>query len=123
MREHQVTALGGVTGDVPEGPHALLADLLRWAREELDQDRHRAVVNNMLHVLRGARGDVGECPGRLKLERRVIVALEKLDEPRASPRVDHLLGMPVVLCTSKRMNCFGAILKIFMWIKNWYNEQ
>ena len=48
--------------------------------EELQEEWHSVRVHNRLGLQWGARGDVGECPGGLKLQRRVVVACQAIDE-------------------------------------------
>jgi hypothetical protein len=48
-------------------------------------------------VVRGARRDVGERPGRLELQRGVVLALEELDEARDDALRDDLLDRGVAL--------------------------
>mmetsp|Transcript_45701 Transcript_45701/g.148556 ORF Transcript_45701/g.148556 Transcript_45701/m.148556 type:complete len:391 (-) Transcript_45701:305-1477(-) len=91
LREHQVAALGRVTRDVAERPDGLLPHVVVGRHQELHKDGHRPVGDHHPRVLRRARRDVGQRPRALKLQHRVVAALQELHKARDDARGDHLL--------------------------------
>lgn len=70
------------TGDVPQGPDGLLADVQVRRRQQFDEGRNASSLHDSTSLLRGARGDVGESPGGLKLYRREFRRRQEADEFR-----------------------------------------
>ena len=85
-----VPTLRTVPGDVAEGPDCLLLHVLLLAEEERDKDRNCSGVNNLPRLLTGATGDVGQRPGGLELEDRVLGGAEELNKPRYYSSLDNL---------------------------------
>lgn len=66
--EEEVAALGGVTGDVAQGPDSLLCDVRVGGSQQLDEHGYGTLLDHVLRVLRRTGGDVGQGPRCLKLE-------------------------------------------------------
>ena len=97
--KHLVPAWRAVSGDIPKGPDGLFPHIVVRARQQPAENRHSAFLHDDLGVLRSSGGNVGEGPGGLKLKSRQIVAVQKLNEARDNPLVNHLLDGRVLLDT------------------------
>ena len=69
-----VPEVRSVPDDVAEGPDCLLAHVLVWGVEQLQEERDGPGVDHGLGLLAGAAGDVGEGPGGLELEGGLVRA-------------------------------------------------
>ena len=74
-------ALRRVPGDVAEGPDGLLLHVLLLRQQQVHEDGHGARVDDLPGLEAGARGDVGERPGRLELQHGVVRGPQELHEP------------------------------------------
>lgn len=83
------------------GPHRLLANIVVGAHEQANEDRDGTLLDHHAGVVTRAAGDVGQRPGRLELEGRVVVALQELDELGHHARVNNVLDRRVTLCKKK----------------------
>ena len=88
--------MGAVAGNVAEGPHRLLADIRLGAREELDEYRDGAGLDNDLGLGGRARGDVRQGPRGLELNEGVGRA-EELDKAAHDTGLDDFLDGGVAL--------------------------
>merc|ERR1719460_2451663 len=107
--EHEVPALWAVAGDVAEGPHRLLSNVLGGGHEELDEDWHGPVLDDDLGVLAGSARDVRESPGGLELELGNVFPLEELHELSHHVGLDHLRYGRVPLDTEKLSEPYGGL--------------
>lgn len=69
--ENKVTALGAVTRNVTQRPNGLFPHIGLVAAQKLDKNRHSTSFNYNLGLLGRSGGNVGQCPGSLKLDQCV----------------------------------------------------
>lgn len=67
MAEDEITALGGVSSNVAQGPNCLLPHLFRLAREKFNEDWYGSMLHDDPSVVGSAASNVGEGPSCLKL--------------------------------------------------------
>lgn len=93
--ENLVSAGGGITGNVTEGPNGLFLDLSLGGRQELDKEGDGTGLNDNLGLLARSRGNVCECPSSFKLERGVGRG-EELDKSGDDTALNDLLDRGVL---------------------------
>ena len=95
--DDQVAELGAVAGDVAQRPHGLLAHVRVGRREELHEGGHGARLDHVTRLGRRARGDVGERPGGLELQQRLVVVAQVGDEVLDQVGLDHVVDGRIAL--------------------------
>ena len=95
--QDKVAALWAITSNVTEGPDGLLADIGHGAEKEVNKVWDGTGPDDNLGLLRRARGDIGEGPGSLELERRGVVVGKELDELGDNTGRNHLFDRGVAL--------------------------
>lgn len=80
-----------VTGDVPQSPDGLLADVLMGGRDQAHEGVDGTAPHHGSGLIRRPGGDVGQSPGRLELDGRVRRHAEEGHELRDEPSADHLI--------------------------------
>lgn len=70
-RQDVVAALGRVSSNVTQSPNSLLSHIGLVARKQFDEDRNCAGFDDDLGLCSGTRGDVGESPSSLELDKGV----------------------------------------------------
>lgn len=86
-----------LTCDVAQRPHGLLADVHVWGGEEGDEGWDGTPIHHRLGVLRGARCNVGQRPGGLKLQLSAVSTGEELHQPGDDAQLDDLVERRVLL--------------------------
>ena len=98
MKKKIATTALFLTCDVSQGPNGLLADVwVRWGHQA-DEGRDGPSLHHSGRLVRGARGDVGQGPRRLKLDGRALGQAQeddKLgDEASVNDAVDWGVPLP-----------------------------
>ncbi len=81
----------GVPCNIPHGPKRLLCHNGILIFEQLAKNGDSALIDNGLSLEGVAGGDIGERPGGLELQMRVLLGLHELDQRRDQVRVDDRL--------------------------------
>lgn len=103
----------GLTSNIAatNATHRLLADVVVGAHQQAHKDRDGSLLDHHAGVVAGAASDVGQRPGGLELQRRVVISLEELDELRHNAGVNHVLDRRVALwerCRWEKQNIIGG---------------
>mmetsp|Transcript_82195 Transcript_82195/g.211802 ORF Transcript_82195/g.211802 Transcript_82195/m.211802 type:complete len:627 (+) Transcript_82195:481-2361(+) len=96
LAQHDVAELRRVARDVAQGPDGLAPHLNVRRAQQLDEDRHSAVVYDHACLVCTSRTDVCECPAGLELQLGPCRLLQVLNEARHDAGVDGLLDRRVV---------------------------
>ena len=83
-----VSVENAVTADVSDGPDSLLDNAWVVGLEQLDEERNSALVDDALALDGGSGSYVGESPGSLKLELRVLLLFNVLDHAGNKAGID-----------------------------------
>mmetsp|Transcript_3402 Transcript_3402/g.5725 ORF Transcript_3402/g.5725 Transcript_3402/m.5725 type:complete len:201 (+) Transcript_3402:1833-2435(+) len=110
--QHQITAGRGVPGNISKCPHSLLTDIIIRTKEQPHKNGHSTHFHNNLGMLTSSRGNISQCPRRLKLQCGVVIPLQKLHKAGHNTRINHLLNrriflnrqQPTELCRTFRLN-------------------
>lgn len=94
--EDIVAAVGAVSRNVAQGPDGLFPDIRLGTREELDEYRDRAGLNDDLGLAGGTGSDIRQGPSGLELNERVGGA-EELDKTAHDTGLDDFLDRRVPL--------------------------
>lgn len=78
--------------------HRLLSNVVVGAHQKAHEYRHGSLLDDYAGVVARAASNVGQRPGGLELQRRVVISLEELDELRHHAGVNHVLDRRVSLC-------------------------
>lgn len=91
-----VATVGAVASDVAQSPYGLLADIGLGAGEELDEDRNGIGLDDDLGLSGRARGNVGQGPRSLELNKGMR-RTQELNEAADDTCLDDLLNRWVAL--------------------------
>lgn len=81
-----------VTSNVSEGPDRLLADVLVGGCDQANKGRNGPALHNSSSLIRSPRGNVGQSPGGLELDRRTVHQSQKGDKLGDETSTDHLVN-------------------------------
>eukprot|EP00050_Salpingoeca_kvevrii_P010306 m.7653 g.7653 ORF g.7653 m.7653 type:complete len:452 (+) comp2784_c1_seq1:247-1602(+) len=98
-----------VTSNVAKRPDGLFGDVMLGRADELDEEGNGAVVDNDLGLGAGARSNVGQSPGRLKLQFGRVGALQKLDKARHNTGLDDRVDGWVFLARQETAKLGGVL--------------
>lgn len=76
----QSCAAHGHTCNIAQGPHSLLTDVGVWGGQQGNEGWDCPSIHHCPGLLWRARGDVGECPGRFKLDGAAVCSAQERDK-------------------------------------------
>mmetsp|Transcript_1098 Transcript_1098/g.1812 ORF Transcript_1098/g.1812 Transcript_1098/m.1812 type:complete len:252 (+) Transcript_1098:3757-4512(+) len=107
--QYQITAGRGVPGNISKCPHGLFADIIIGTEEQLYKNGHGTHFHNNLGMLTRSRGNIRQCPRRLKLQSGVVIPLQKLYKAGHDTRINHLLNRRIFLNGQQSTELRGAL--------------
>ena len=87
----------GRTCNVPQGPDGLFTDVGVGGGHQADEGRDGAPIHHSCRLLRASRRDVGERPGRLKLDGGAIRQCQEGHKARDEASLDDAVDGRVLL--------------------------
>lgn len=77
---NQSCAAHGLTCNIPQGPHSLLTDVSVGRGQQGNEGWNCPSIHHCPGLLWSARGNVGECPGRFKLDGTAVCSAQEWDK-------------------------------------------